>query len=50
MLLASYSDAQRLVVLEAVPSSREDRTQAGSWFAGRGLLGGLVLQSGLQVY
>ena len=33
-LLASYSDAQRLVVLEAVASSREDRTQAGSWFAG----------------
>ena len=34
MLLASYSDAQRLVVLEAVASSREDMTQAVSWLAG----------------
>ena len=34
MLLASYSDAQRRVVLEAVASSREDRTHPGSWFAG----------------
>jgi len=39
MLLASFSDAKRRVVLEAVASrrwasSREDRTQAGSWFAG----------------
>ena len=48
MLLASYSDAQRLVVLDAVAISREDRTQAGSWLVGGLLLQVLVFQVLLQ--